>query len=127
MKQIVNTEKAPKAIGCYSQAVKVGNTVYLSGQIGFIPDTMGLATGIDAQCEQVFKNLTEVINAAGGKSTDVVKVTIYLTEMANFSIVNQVMAKYFNEPYPARAAVGVKELPRGALVEADAIMVLNNK
>lgn len=121
-KQIISTDSAPKAIGCYSQAVKVANVVYLSGQIGFLPDTMELADGIEAQTVQVFKNLSEVVKAAGGELTDVVKMTIYLTDMANFPIINQVMAQYFIEPYPARAAVGVKELPKGALVEADAIL-----
>lgn len=123
-KQIIHTEKAPKAIGCYSRAVKVGNTVYLSGQIGLLPTTMELANGLEAQTNQVFENLQAVVNAAGGTLDDIVKLNIYLTDMANFAMINQVMTKYFHEPYPARAAIGVKELPKGALVEADGVMVI---
>jgi reactive intermediate/imine deaminase len=126
MKQIIRTDKAPKAIGCYSQAVKAGNTIYLSGQIGFIPETMELESGIEAQAERMFRNLREVAIAAGATLNDIVKLNIYLTDMANFAIINTVMAKYFTEPYPARAAVGVKELPKGALVEADAVIVINS-
>lgn len=121
-KQIIHTDKAPKAIGCYSRAVKVGNTVYLSGQVGLDPITMELVEGIEKQAHQVFKNLQAVVNAADGTLDDIVKLNIYLTDMANFATINQVMAEYFHEPYPARAAVGVKELPKGALVEADGIM-----
>ena len=123
-KQIVHTDNAPKAIGCYSQAVKVADTVYLSGQIGFIPETMELVAGIENQTRQMFKNFQAVVTATGGTLADVVKLNIYLTDMANFPVINQVMAEFFEQPYPARAAVGVKELPKGALVEADGILVL---
>jgi reactive intermediate/imine deaminase len=126
MKQIIHTDKAPKAIGCYSQAIRAGNTVYLSGQIGFIPDTMELESGIEAQASRMFGNLREVIIAAGATLDNIVKLNVYLTDMSNFAIINTIMAEYFTEPYPARAAIGVKELPKGALVEADAIAVLNN-
>jgi reactive intermediate/imine deaminase len=124
-KQIISTQGAPAAIGTYSQAVKVDNrTVYLSGQIGLDPATMQMVEGIDAQIVRVFDNLKAVAEAAGGSLNDLVKVNIYLTDLANFAKVNETMAKYFNEPYPARAAVGVAALPRGALVEADGVMVL---
>jgi reactive intermediate/imine deaminase len=123
-KQIIHTDNAPKAIGCYSQAVKVGNTVYLSGQIGFEPSTMILAEGIENQTRLVFKNLSAVANASGGSLDNIVKLNIYLTDMNNFPIINQIMAEFFKEPYPARAAVGVKELPKGAIVEADAVLVV---
>ena len=123
-KQIIHTDNAPKAIGCYSQAVKAGNTVYLSGQIGFIPASMELVDGIEAQTRQMFKNLCAVVTAAGGTLENVVKLNIFLTDMGNFPVINKVMAEFFAEPYPARAAVGVKELPKGALVEADGILVL---
>lgn len=126
MKQIIHTDKAPKAIGCYSQAVKAGNTIYLSGQIGFIPETMELESGVEAQTDQMFRNLREVVIASGAVLNDIVKLNIYLTDMSNFAIINTVMAKYFTDPYPARAAIGVKELPKGALVEADAIAVVGN-
>ncbi|HVK54453.1 MAG TPA: RidA family protein [Burkholderiales bacterium] len=124
-KQIISTQGAPAAIGTYSQAVKVDNrTVYLSGQIGLDPATMQMVEGIDAQIVRVFENLKAVAEAAGGSLNDLVKVNIYLTDLANFAKVNETMAKYFTEPYPARAAVGVAALPRGALVEADGVMVL---
>lgn len=123
-KQIIHTDNAPRAIGCYSQAVKVSNTVYLSGQIGFIPETMELVDGIENQARQMFKNLEAVVKASGATLDNIVKLNIYLTDMANFAIINQVMAEFFNTPYPARAAVGVKELPKGALVEADGIVVI---
>ncbi len=122
-KSIVSSAAAPAAIGTYSQAVRAGDTVYLSGQIGLDPKTMLLEEGIDAQIERVFSNLTAVAEAAGATLADVVKLNIYLTDLANFTRVNEAMARYFHEPYPARAAVGVKELPRGALVEADAVLV----
>lgn len=125
-KHIIHTDKAPKAIGCYSQAVKAGNTIYLSGQLGLIPETMELESGVEAQAERMFKNLRQVILAAGAGLNNIVKLNIYLTDMSNFAVINTVMAKYFNEPYPARAAIGVKELPKGGLVEADAIVVLDN-
>ena len=123
-KQIIHTDNAPKAIGCYSQAVKAGNTVYLSGQIGFIPSNMELVAGIEEQTRQMFKNLGAVVAAADGTLENVVKLNIFLTDMSNFPVINKVMAEFFAEPYPARAAVGVKELPKGALVEADGILVL---
>ena len=121
-KKIIATPLAPAAIGTYSQAVQVGGTVYLSGQIGLDPQTMTLVDGIDAQIVRVFDNLKAVAEAAGGSLADVVKLNVYLTDLANFAKVNEVMARYFAEPFPARAAVGVKELPKGALVEADAVM-----
>lgn len=123
-RQIISTPAAPAAIGTYSQAVKVGDTVYLSGQIGLDPATMTMVDGIDAQIERVFENLKAVAAAAGATLDAAVKVNIYLTDLVHFAKVNETMAKYFNPPYPARAAVGVKELPRGALVEADAVLVL---
>lgn len=123
-KTIISTPKAPAAIGTYSQAVKVGDTVYMSGQIGLDPVAMTLVDGIDAQIVQVFENLKAVAEAAGGSLADVVKLNVFLTDLGNFAKVNETMARYFSEPFPARAAVGVKELPRGALVEADAVMCL---
>ncbi|WP_374262487.1 RidA family protein [Zoogloea sp.] len=123
-KTIIATPNAPAAIGTYSQAVKAGDTVYMSGQIGLDPATMQMVDGFEAQTVRVFENLKAVAEAAGGSLADAVKFNIYLTDLANFAKVNEVMARYFAEPFPARAAVGVKELPRGALVEADAILVL---
>ena len=123
-KSIVQTPNAPAAIGTYSQAVRAGNTVYMSGQIGLDPASMQLVEGIEAQIHQVFKNLKAVAEAAGGSLADVVKLNIFLTDMSHFAIVNETLAGYFQAPFPARAAVGVKELPRSALVEADAVMVL---
>ncbi len=123
-KHIIHTDNAPKAIGCYSQAVKVANTVYLSGQIGFIPETMELVDGIEGQTRQMFRNLEAVVKASGATLNNVVKLNIYLVDMNNFAIVNQVMAEFFNTPYPARAAIGVNALPKGALVEADGIVVI---
>lgn len=124
-KAIIHSENAPAAIGTYSQAVKTGNTVYLSGQIPLIPETMQLIEGdFAAQAEQVFKNLQAVCEAANGSLENIVKLNIYLTDLSNFPIVNEVMGQYFKEPYPARAAVGIKELPKGAQVEADGIMVV---
>jgi len=124
-KAIIHSEQAPEAIGTYSQAVKVGNTAYLSGQIPLDPETMTLVDGdFSAQAEQVFKNLKAVCEAANGSLENIVKLNIYLTDLSNFPSVNEVMGKYFKQPYPARAAVGVKELPKGAQVEADAIMVI---
>ncbi len=121
---IVSTPQAPAAIGTYSQAVRVGDTVYLSGQIGLDPQSMQLVDGIDAQIVRVFDNLQAVATAAGGTLADVVKLTVYLTDLANFAKVNEVMSQYFAQPFPARAAIGAAALPRGALVEADAIMVI---
>ena len=121
---IISTPNAPAAIGTYSQAVKVGDTVYLSGQIGLDPASGQMVEGFEAQTVRVFDNLKAVAEAAGGSLADAVKLTIYLTDLANFGTVNAVMSRYFDEPYPARAAVGVKALPRGAVVEADAVLVL---
>lgn len=123
-KEIISTEGAPKAIGTYSQAVKVQDTVYLSGQIGLDPATMQLVDGIEAQVRRVFDNLSAVTVAGGGSLADIVKLNIFLTDLSHFALVNSIMAEYFTEPYPARAAVGVASLPRGALVEADGVMVL---
>lgn len=123
-KSIIFSPDAPQAIGTYSQAIKVADTVYLSGQIGLDPVAMQLVDGIDAQIHRVFRNLQAVAQAAGGSLGDVVKLNVFLTDLAHFAKVNEIMAQYFQPPYPARAAVGVKELPRGALVEADAVMVL---
>jgi reactive intermediate/imine deaminase len=123
-RQIISTPDAPTAIGTYSQAVRAGDTIYLSGQIGLDPATMQMVEGIDAQIVRVFENLKAVATAAGTTLDEAVKLNIYLTDLANFAKVNETMARYFNQPYPARAAVGVKELPRGALVEADAVLVI---
>ncbi len=124
MKSIISTPKAPAAIGTYSQAVKIDHTVYLSGQIGLDPVSMHLSDGIEAQIHQVFKNLSAVCEAAGGSLSDIVKLNIFLTNLAHFTKVNEIMGQYFQQPYPARAAVGVAALPRGAEVEADAVMVI---
>ncbi len=124
-KQIIHTNGAPQAIGTYSQAVKVGNTVYLSGQIGLDPEKMEMVEGIEAQVHRVFKNLKAVAEASGGSLADVVKLNVFLTDLSNFALVNTIMAEYFTQPYPARAAVGVASLPRGALVEADGVIELN--
>ena len=123
-KQVISSSKAPAAIGPYSQAIRAGDTVYLSGQIGLDPATMALREGFEAQAEQVFANLQAVADAAGGSLADAVRITIYLTDLANFAQVNEIMTRYCAEPFPARAAVGVDALPRGAVVEADAILVL---
>lgn len=126
-RDIINTNRAPAAIGTYSQAVRVGGTVYLSGQIPLVPATMQLHDGdMRAQITQVFDNLKAVAEAAGGSLADVVKLNIFLTDLAHFPLVNEVMAGYFREPYPARAAIGVAALPKGAAVEADGIMVLSD-
>ena len=124
MKHIISTNHAPAAIGTYSQAVKVGNTVYLSGQIPLDPATMQLVDGFENQVRRVFDNLKAVCEAAGGSLNDLVKVNVFLIELGNFAKVNEVMATYFEEPYPARAAVGVSALPRGAQVEIEGVMVL---
>ena len=121
-KQIISTNQAPQAIGTYSQAVRAGDTVYLSGQIGLDPASMQLVDCIEAQIHRVFTNLKAVAEAADGSLADVVKLNIFLTDLGNFALVNTIMAEYFSQPYPARAAVGVASLPRGALVEADAVM-----
>jgi reactive intermediate/imine deaminase len=122
MKTAIQTPDAPAAIGAYSQAVRAGDAVYLSGQIGFDPATMQLAEGIEAQIHRVFTNLAAVAKAAGLGLGDAVRMTVYLTDLANFAKVNDVMAQYVPQPYPARAAIGVASLPRGALVEIDAIL-----
>ena len=121
-KTIVSTNNAPAAIGTYSQAVKVGDTIYLSGQIPLDPKSMQLVDGIDAQIVQMFENLKAVAEAAGASLDHAVKINIYLTDLANFAKVNETMSKYFKQPYPARAAVGVASLPRGALIEADGVL-----
>ena len=122
-KYVTKTDRAPAAIGTYSQAVRAGNTVYLSGQIPLDPDSGELVTGdIAVQIRQVFDNLTAVAEAAGGSLDDAVKLTVYLTDLGHFSAVNEIMAEYFSEPYPARAAVGIASLPRNAEVEAEAIL-----
>jgi len=127
IKDIIRTDQAPQAIGTYSQAVRVGDTVYLSGQIPLMPDTMELVEGgMDLQIRRVFDNLKAVAQAAGGTLADVVKLNVFLTDLCHFPLVNQVMAEYFDEPYPARAAVGVAALPKGAKVEMDAIMVIGD-
>ncbi len=124
-REIIRTEQAPAPIGTYSQAVKVGDTVYLSGQIPLDPATMELAAGIEAQIRRVFDNLGAVAEATGGDLANVVKLTVFLTDLSHFPLVNQIMAEYFHEPYPARAVIGVATLPRGAAVEMDAVMVLD--
>ncbi|MCO6429064.1 RidA family protein [Nitrosomonas communis] len=125
-KQIIQTTEAPQAIGTYSQAIRVsgGETVYLSGQIGLDPVTMQMVEGIESQIERVIHNMKAVAVASGGGLGDIVKLNVYLTDLANFAKVNEIMANHFSQPYPARAAIGVAALPRGALVEIDAVMVL---
>jgi reactive intermediate/imine deaminase len=125
-KTIINTDKAPQAIGTYSQAVKVNNTVYLSGQIPLVPETMEMVEGdIEAQIRRVFDNLTAVCEAAGGSLQDIAKLNIFLIDLGNFATVNKVMAEYFEQPYPARAAIGVSQLPKNADVEMDGILELD--
>jgi len=122
-REIIQTDRAPQAIGTYSQAVRSGNTVYMSGQIPLIPESMELVDGdMEAQIRQVFDNLSAVAEAAGGTLADVVKLNVFLPDLGHFAIVNEVMAGYFQPPYPARAAVGVAALPKGAQVEMDAVM-----
>ncbi|MEZ9821501.1 RidA family protein [Shewanella sp. 10N.286.45.A1] len=122
-KIIIATDKAPQAIGTYSQAVKVGSTVYLSGQIPLNPETMEMVSDeFDAQVVQVFENLTAVCAAAGGSLSDIVKLNIFMTDLSNFATVNEIMGRYFEQPYPARAAIGVSQLPKGSLVEMDGVM-----
>ena len=124
-KEPIHTSRAPAAIGPYSQAIRAGNTIYLSGQIPLNPATMELVKGdIRAQTRQVFDNLAAVAEAGGGSLANAVRLTVYLTDLANFSVVNEIMAEYCKEPYPARAAIGVAQLPRGATVEVDGILVL---
>lgn len=123
-RKIIKTTDVPQAIGTYSQAVEIENTVYLSGQIPLLPDTMELVEGdMRIQITRVFENLDAVVKAAGGSLADIVKLNIYLTDLSHFPLINEIMANYFDEPYPARAAVGVSELPKGAEVEMDAIMI----
>ena len=124
-KSVISTEQAPAAIGTYSQAIKAGNTVYLSGQIPLVPATMQMVEGgFEAEAVQVFENLKAVCEAAGGSLADIVKLNIFLTDLGNFATVNEVMGRYFQQPYPARAAIGVAALPRGAQVEMDGILVI---
>jgi reactive intermediate/imine deaminase len=122
-KQRIQTADAPHAIGVYSQAIPTGGTIYLSGQIGLDPATMQLVEGIEAQIHRVFKNLQEVAFAAGASLDQAVKVTVFLTDLGHFSLLNDIMRRYFSEPYPARSALGVAQLPRGALVEVEAVLV----
>ncbi|MCF7980756.1 MAG: RidA family protein [Pseudomonadales bacterium] len=124
-RSVISTTNAPAAIGTYSQAVKAGNTVYLSGQIPLNPSDMELVEGIENQIDQVFKNLSAVAEASGGSLKDIVKLNIFLTDLANFALVNETMSQYFSQPYPARAAIGINSLPKGSLVEMDAILVLS--
>lgn len=126
-KHIISTKNAPQAIGTYSQAVSItgGSTIYLSGQIPLMPETMEMVQGdISAQIHQIFKNLLAVCKAANGNLNDIVKLNVYLTDLNNFSVVNEIMETYFEQPFPARAAVGINELPKGALVEMDGVMVI---
>lgn len=124
-REIIHTDKAPQAIGTYSQAVKTGNTVYMSGQIPLVPETMEMVTGdVAVQITRVFDNLQAVAQAAGGDLKDIAKLNIYLTDLSHFPLVNEIMATYFQQPYPARAAIGVASLPKAAEVEMDAIMEL---
>jgi len=124
-RQVIHTENAPAAIGTYSQAILVGETLYLSGQIGLDPYNMELVDGIEAQVRRVFDNLKAVCEAAGGTLADIAKLNIYLTDLSHFQLVNQIMGEYFAQPYPARAALGVASLPKGALVEIDGIVIIN--
>ena len=124
-KEIISTNEAPQAIGTYSQAIKKRNLIFLSGQIGLDPHTMKLVDGIELQIHQVFKNLLAVIKSAKADKADIVKLNIYLTDLKHFSLVNQIMEEYFDAPYPARAAVGVAQLPKDALIEADGFLVLD--
>ncbi|NOR72041.1 MAG: RidA family protein [Methylomarinum sp.] len=127
-KTIIETNKAPQAIGTYSQAVKVNDTVYLSGQIPLVPETMEIIEGdISVHIRQVFDNLKAVAEAAGGDFFDIVKLNVFLTDLSDFPIVNEIMSEYFTQPYPARAAVGVAALPKGVSVEMDAIMVIREE
>ena len=123
--EIIFTEDAPRAIGTYSQAVKVGNTIYLSGQIPLIPETMELVKGDKTdQIKRVFMNLAAVAKASGGSLSDITKLNIYLTDLSDFPLINEIMPEYFSEPYPARAVVGVASLPKGATIEMDAVMMI---
>ena len=121
-KTVIHTDKAPAAIGTYSQAIKAGNTVYLSGQIPLIPETMELVEDFEQQVHQVFKNLSAVCQAAGATLNDIAKLNIFMLDLAHFATVNEIMAQYFEQPYPARAAIGVKQLPKGAQIEMDGVI-----
>ena len=123
-RSIISTPHAPAAIGTYSQAVKIGNTIYLSGQIGLDPASMQMVEGIEAQIVRVFDNLKAVCEAGGASLNDIVKLNIFLTDLGHFALVNEIMARYFAQPYPARAAIGVAALPRAALVEMDGVVVV---
>ena len=123
-RQVIHTENAPAAIGTYSQAILVGNTLYLSGQIGLDPYSMELVDGIEAQIRRVFDNLKAVCEAAGGSLADIAKLNIFLTDLSHFQLVNQIMGEYFAQPYPARAAVQVAALPKGGVVEIESIMFI---
>ncbi|MES3039686.1 MAG: RidA family protein [Pseudomonadota bacterium] len=123
-RSIISTANAPAAIGTYSQAVKIGNTIYLSGQIGLDPASMQMVDGIEAQIVRVFENLKAVCDASGASLNDIVKLNIFLTDLGHFALVNEIMARYFTQPYPARAAIGVAALPRAALVEMDGVVVV---
>ena len=123
-KTVIHSDNAPAAIGTYSQAIKAGNTVYMSGQIPLDPKSMELVEGFEAQTVQVFENLKAVAEAAGGSLKDIVKLNIFLTDLGNFATVNEVMSRYFQQPYPARAAIGIAALPKDAQVEMDAVLVL---
>ena len=123
-RSIIHTDRAPAAVGTYSQAVKVGSTVYLSGQIPLVPETMELVSDFPGQVDQVFKNLSAVCEAAGGSLQDIVKLNIFMTDLSHFATVNEIMAQYFDEPYPARAAIQIAALPKGADVEMDGVMEL---
>ena len=124
-RQVIHTENAPAAIGTYSQAILVGNTLYFSGQIGLDPYSMELVEGIEAQIRRSFDNIKAVCEAAGGSLTDIAKLNIFLTDLSHFQLVNQIMGEYFAQPYPARAALGVASLPKNALVEMDGIVIIN--
>ena len=125
IKRTIETKKAPQAIGTYSQAIRAGDTIYMSGQIGLDPETMQMAEGIEAQIHRVFQNLRAVAETAGGSLDDMVKLTVYLTDLVHFPRINEIMAGYFSQPYPARAAIGVAGLPRNALVEIEGVMALS--
>ena len=123
---VIHSEQAPAAIGTYSQAIKIDHVVYLSGQIGLDPYSMEMVEGIEPQIRRVFDNLKAVCEAAGGSLADIVKLNIFLTDLGNFQLVNQIMGEYFTQPYPARAALGINTLPRAALVEMDGVMVVEH-
>lgn len=126
LKTVITTKQAPTAIGTYSQAIRAGNTIYMSGQIPLDPQTMKLVEGFEAQTIQVFENLQAVALAAGGSLRDIVKLNIFLTDLSHFATVNEIMGRYFQQPYPARAAIGVAALPLGALVEMEAVLILED-